>query len=412
MTLYAIDKKNKIRVFKVEVSAVSPSISKIAYVTTYTGLLDGNLIERDKTITSGKQNRSVEAQAQFEAESLTKEKVDEGYKSLDSLEARYQELYGFPPSSSSNLLDHIFFLFRELDIRHNTNSYWLPLPMLAEKYKDKKASIKFPCLVQPKLNGVRCIAVWNEKLGKVSLLSRGGQIYNVPHIEIELHKYISNNRDIQLDGELYKHGLSLQEIVGKVKVEDPTQYTRKLDLEYHVYDLAVDKLSQEDRISIIQTQVVTIGKPIIVVPTLSCYSHEQAKQLHDIYVGKGYEGLMIRDSKATYQFGFRDSCLIKMKEFIDEEFEILGCEVDPNKGIESFVFVLKNNIKADSASTFKARPTGTLEEKDIWRNNIAKFIGKKATVRYQERTLDGLPHQGNLRAEKTPILVEAIRDYE
>ena len=35
-------------------------------------------------------------------------------------------------------------------------------PMLAHKYADKQKHIKYPCFVQPKLDGVRCLA-YKEK---------------------------------------------------------------------------------------------------------------------------------------------------------------------------------------------------------------------------------------------------------
>lgn len=436
--LYCVDKVGKIRVFESEVSLAGNATPGTAYLNTYTGILGGNLTKRQKTINSGKQKRSVNAQAQFEEDSLVKEKLDEGYKSLASLEARYKQQFGVYPSPSGTLAYHIVWLFRKLNIRYNTNSYWLPLPMLAAKWKDEAYKIKYPVLVQPKLNGVRCIALLDKADNVVKLLSRGGQIFVVPQITSRLLFIFNKHPDVILDGEIYIHGMPLQDIVGRVKVEDVTQLNRKDCLEYHIYDLAVENTKQAQRLDFLESitafnnfgaikeiqTILSINRDgafdtydtIKYVEFVVCANADAVKKEHDLYVSQGYEGAIIRDPEATYQFGFRDKALIKMKEFLDEEFEIAGCEVDTNKGIESFVFILENNQRGNKVpgmmQTFKARPTGTLEQKEVWYKDIAKYVGKKATIRFQERTIDGLPHQAHVRHKDTPVLLEAIRDYE
>jgi ATP-dependent DNA ligase len=50
----------------------------------------------------------------------------------------------------------------------------LYLPMLAKSFKDYGHKIKFPCYVQPKLDGIRCIA-HKTQAGQIQLLSRKGK---------------------------------------------------------------------------------------------------------------------------------------------------------------------------------------------------------------------------------------------
>jgi DNA ligase-1 len=404
-TLYSLDKKGKIRVFKGEVGKVTNTLS---VVTTWTGLIDGQLTEKQLNITKGKQKRSIHEQAEFEFASLLNEKYNEGYKSEEHLLAKLGEPF---TNAGKHFIEDIY---KAIGITYNTNKDWLPLCMLADKWKDKKSKVKYPVLVQPKLNGVRCIALYKD--GKVLLLSRGGGYYIMPHIQSALLPFFISNPNIQLDGELYNHGMPLQKIVGICTLEDEAQFSRKLPIQYWIYDLAIEKVKQEERFKILSnfTNLCNIN-PIKVLVTIPTLSEKDVESLHNTCVEQGYEGAIVRDPNAYYQFGFRDSCLLKVKEFQDEEFEIVGCEIDPNKGIESFVFILKNNLISDVEGInlrFKARPTGTLEEKDIWRQNIDKYIGKKATIRFQERTEDGLPHQAHVRHKDSPLLIEAIRDYE
>lgn len=420
-TLYSIDKKGKIRVFKGEVGLVGPTLPNTAVVHTYSGLLNGELIHRLTHVVKGKQGRTINQQAQFDLDSLINEKIDEGYKSEDQLLARYELLSGTIPFLTKNDSKYILELFSKCKITYNTNAYWLPLPMLAEKWKQHKAKVTYPVLVQPKLNGVRCIALYQDQ--KVLLLSRGGQFYIMPQIQAALTPFFQSNPTVQLDGELYNHGMPLQEIVGRVKVEDPKQFDRKLCIEYWIYDLADDRNIQFSRIT---RKQIWFGDSLDFIKinsikslvTKNAINEQEVQNFHNQFVSEGYEGAIVRDPNAFYQFGFRDQCLLKVKEFLDEEFEIIGYEVDPNKGIESFVFILDNNQVTNNGDgtktikTFKARPTGTLEEKDIWRQNISKYIGQKATVRFQERTKDKLPHQAHVRSKNTIMLMEAIRNYE
>lgn len=406
-SLFSIDKKQKIRLFKIEIIEDQLQF----FIHTYTGLVDGELQHRSKLVAKSKQGRSLAVEAQFVVNSAIQSKLNEGYKTVEQLKLKiasdsdiHQQLTVLSLNQQAKLL------FKELKIKFNTSENWLPLPMLAEKYTDYKDKIKFPCYAQRKYNGVRCLAYWDGT--KLTLCSRGGQIYLVPYIQSVLTAFfISNNitTTVILDGELYNHTLPLQVIAGLAKLEDdPTD--RKHVLEYHVYDSAEVNSSQSERLNTIQRIVNLINNPKIkLVETVMINNHDEVKTLHDRVVAEGYEGLILRNASGLYQFSFRDTSLIKVKEFLDEEFEIIGCNIDRNIGIESFVFTLKNN-KDDQ--TFEAQPTGTFEQRQLFLTNIHKYIGKKATVRYQERTVGNLPHQAKVRAEKTDCLVEAIRDYE
>lgn len=409
--LYAVDKKGKVRVFKGLVFEQMDSNGEIYVISTDTGLLGKQLINHKDVVTKGKQKRSVKEQAEFEFASKIKEKTDEGYKSFQQLIQRFQdtEVKDFELWSQIEPQEDVMtinYLYTTLNIKYNTNSLWLPLPMLAEKWKDKKKSVKYPRIVQPKLNGVRCIAVWDEGLQQVILLSRGGQVYQMPHIARQLKPLLQAFPKVQLDGELYLHGMPLQNIYGIVGLEDIDQFDRKECLEYHIYDLAVERMNQATRHTVLSAYNIP-APSIHIVKTVTAIGEIAVKAWHDQFVADGYEGAIVRDPEAFYQFGFRDSCLLKMKEFLDEEFEIVGCSLDEN--IESFTFKLKNNI---DDQLFDARPTGTLKDKAEWQRHIDSYIGQKATIRFQERTQGGLPHQAHVRHKDTPLLMEAIRPTE
>jgi DNA ligase-1 len=126
-------------------------------------------------------------------------------------------------------------------------------------------------------------------------------------------------------------------------------------------------------------------------------SFKEIKKLHDQWVKEGFEGLVARKPTSTYQFGKRGSDMIKVKEYMEQEFEI----VDYKDGLrdEDFCFILQT----DDGKLFSAKPTGTREDKDNYLKDIDNIIGKKGTVKFFEWSKDGVPQQ--------PVF-QTVRDYE
>jgi len=404
-SLYSLDKKGKIRVFSLH---VTPNDIGEYVIISASGLLEGKTTTTTTRITQGKAGRNIEEQTKLVADSIYNDKKLEGYKSVNTLKERAIAL-GIDLEENSN--DFKLLLksyFKTLGITYNTTPSWLPLPMLASKWKDIKKKVVYPVAVQPKLNGVRCLAQYNTETSEVILSSRGGITYNIFHIKKQLEDYFAINQNLILDGELYIHGKPLQVISGEVRKEKDCSP----DIEFHVYDVLDTKASQGQRLNdlrihtlVLKTQFkATHIKP---VGHYMADDESEVKLYHDDYVSQGYEGAIIRQLEGKYEVSFRSNNLIKVKEFEDEEFELIGCTIDPNKTVaNSFVFILKNNI---DDQIFSARPSGTAKQKETWYQN-RDWIGKKATVRFQERSTGGLPIQGHVRDTDSDCLI--IRDYE
>lgn len=391
-TLYSLDKKGKVRIFNIRVQqAVNENIDQSIWgIFSETGLIHGKQTTKVKEVTKGKNiGRANETtpyeQAVSEAKSKYNDKLDEGYKSNDMCIIKYQ--YDFQMCVDTML------------IKANTNADWNELPMLAEPIKKVK-NIAFPIFMQPKLNGVRCICKLDDN-EEIIFLSRGGKYYIMPHIKAHLKNYFRDFPYHVLDGELFTKGEPLGKIAGACRRESEDKDISWV--EYHVYDMAVPNISQKGRHDKLETLFPysqTEEDPIQLVQTVVAHDREQIKKFHDVWVSEGYEGAIGRDPDSPYLFGFRDKRLIKVKEFIDEEFQLIGCKVTEGKSIgDSFVFTLSNNT---NNLVFHARPRGTREQKEEWYSN-RDWLSKDATVRYQERTEDGLPHQAH---------VVVIRDYE
>lgn len=426
--LYSLDSRGKVRVFECEVNnGIFPSneapFEGVGHdhpmIITRTGLLNGKLIEKKEIVSTGRQGRSIIEQAEFQAKSLWNEKLDEGYKGLTHIEKIYREM------SNPYELDIEFIkdAVREFPNLFNINLNGDELPMLAHKFKDIK-NPEFPYYAQPKLNGVRCLVKVDEyaSVGKgepfplVKMCSRGGQYYQIEHLKVILGELfnqiqkVGTNEKFILDGEIYKHGIPLQDISGAARKEDNSMFASNNWLEYHIYDMVnLDHLeyTQINRLEALTTIRKLLGENAYIKFILAdiVFNKEDIKRLHDNYILQGYEGLILREPKAKYEFNQRSKNLLKVKQYEDAEFIIKGSAMQTSEP-ESFVFILGNDINNE---IFKARPTGTLKQKEEWHHNIENYIGKKATVRFFERSKDGLPLQACVQSKLTPILIEHIR---
>lgn len=421
--LYTLDSKGKIRVFECEVNneAYDNRESDNILIYTRTGLLNGKLIQKTESVSNGKQNRSPLEQAEFQAKSLWNEKLDEGYKGLTHIEAIYRQMSNPYELDTEFIKDAI----KEFPNLFNTNLNGDELPMLAHKFKDIKET-NFPYYAQPKLNGVRCLVKYEgwTKDGTtlptphIKLCSRGGKYYHIPHLEhnlailFETFKTLNiNPKSIILDGEIYKHGIPLQDISGAARKEDNSMFASNNWLEYHIYDMInLEHLEypQFGRIGALQSLAKIFDSSMIkFVETTAVGSLSGVKSVHDRYISEGYEGLILREMDGKYEFNTRSKNLLKVKEYKDAEFKILDWTCNSNKELgESFCFILKNDI---NDLTFEARPTGTVAMKERWAKNTSSWINKKATVRYFERSKDGLPLQGCVRHQDTQCLIEHLR---
>tara|TARA_R110002073_G_scaffold278798_1_gene442566 strand:+ start:232 stop:1233 length:1002 start_codon:yes stop_codon:yes gene_type:complete len=259
------------------------------------------------------------------------------------------------------------------------------LPMLANKWEDRKKYISEPFYVQPKLDGVRLL------VSKDGGISRTGKI--VPGTEI-LGKGLKKGQYV--DGEAFDSKLSFEELTSTFKT-DP------LKLKFHVFDyfdLRTPRLASmtfEDRWGVITTNPVNPHYEF--VKTTLVEKKEDLPLVHKYHVEEGHEGTMIRDRHSVYEVGQRSNYLLKHKDFQTEEYEIIGAKTGHGRDADAVIWVCKNT----TGQQFTVRPEGTITRREEEYKNYKKFVGKMLTVRFQNLTASNVP--------RFPIGV-AIRDYE
>lgn len=250
-------------------------------------------------------------------------------------------------------------------------------PMLAHKYP--KYQLALPYYVQPKLDGVRCIAsdrgLWSRK---------NTAITSVPHINKSVLQLLDENLDIAyLDGELYLHGWTLPKISGLARLKLPSEDS--LRLEYHIFDYVPNEnyatMPWFQRLERLEKLRKNLPEWIKIVRTDKCEEQEDVDFLHERYCKLGYEGTMHRRGMSAYVHK-RTSSLLKRKDFHDEEAKIVS--VDQGNG--TWRGAIKTVGLVDSKGIgFSAGVRGDLPQMEqLWAKR-ERLIGETCTFRYLYR---------------------------
>lgn len=347
-------------------------------------------------ITKGKAGRTHKEQLELQFKSEFKKYLDKGYKEINKdpelcLEAELLAILG--------------------DVKRDQNGF--SKHMLA-KSSDKvsQATIdKVPYwYASRKIDGVRAALYWKD--GEIHTASRGGGDYDCAMMQFienkELQDFFKVHPDFVLDGEIYKHGWSLQKLSGEARRCETLNGSDFL--EFYLYDIMYPEVNFETRlklISIVEKSLNLGFNPnkewksgelrIQIVPHEKVSGYKEIDALHDKYVEEGWEGVVIRDPSKEYGFGKRTNAMLKVKKYQEDEFMITGMQEGLREEDMCFTCVTKDGIE------FAAKPWGTRELKQQYRKDMESLIGKMATVKYFYLSDEGCPLQPS---------VKCIRDYE
>jgi len=252
----------------------------------------------------------------------------------------------------------------------------LPLPMLAEKFKDRGHKITWPAYVQRKYNGQRML--FDGWVG----WSRGGK-YIIP----EVIQHLKNGTTLNyiLDGELIlPNNLLLQETMKASK-----KYTKGLSdqLLYIVYDIVIPNEPFSKRLEILKKLMPTMPANVKLAETYLVHDVSEVATYQKQFTAAGYEGTMIRDDSGGYEIGHRSNQLQKLKDFVDAEFKIVGVNEGSGRFAGAAIFSCDNGY----GQLFDCVPEGTMEYKRDLFNTRDSLIGQWLTVRYQELSKDKVP---------------------
>lgn len=200
-------------------------------------------------------------------------------------------------------------------------------PMLAHHYRDHKKRFKYPCHVQRKYNGHRCLAF------NGTLQTRGEHVW--PECMLaEVRQSVWKNAwpNVLFDGELYRHGWSLQQIQSAVKRGTPVAETS--EIVFVIFDVVYwddIRASFADRWERLCSTPAQWGPHVVLAETLQVASEHEAAAHKLRWVNEGYEGLMFRRSDAPYSFveysgnkENRSTDLLKWRDRLDAVYPVIG----------------------------------------------------------------------------------------
>jgi DNA ligase-1 len=214
--------------------------------------------------------------------------------------------------------------------------------MLAHDGANHEKKITGTKLLEPKLDGVRCITIVDYDARTVTMYSRNGKVLeNFSHITDALTANIDSfERSFVLDGEIIS--TSFQELMKQVHRKDNVKANDAVLMLFDIIPLSEFQtgksvMGQRRRSKLLGTmkgifdRVGNIGVIPQVEVDLDGYVGElQFKEFNQKAIDEGYEGIMIKDVDAKYECK-RSVSWLKMKPFIEVSLAIVDIEEGTGK---------------------------------------------------------------------------------
>jgi len=283
-------------------------------------------------------------------------------------------------------------------------------PMLAKNYNDyplTQKDFENGVSIQPKLDGIRCIAKID------GLWSRQGKpIVSCPHIFEALKPVLEKYPTLVLDGELYNHELKhdFNQIISLARQSKPTKEDlekSKEKVQYHIYDNCFpgDDTDFVNRIAAANHFLRLNPSPYLKTVTTHTFINFKEDLRYDTlsvdkfytkFVEQGYEGQIVR-LNTPYE-NKRTKNLLKRKEFLDEEFEIVEIEegIGNRSGMAGAV-----KYKLHNGTTFRSGIKGGFDFYKKLFLEAKEYVGGQGKVRFFNWTPDGIP--------RFPVTVDILK---
>lgn len=335
-TLYTKDAKDVVRVWSI---AVVDGQIQMTF-----GQLHGTMQIKTEEVDEGKQGRSLEDQIRLRVSSRISKQIDKGY-TADIMKA----------NNMSNALG-----YRK--------------PMLAKQRKDVPTINYAYAYCQHKYDGHRCVITKHE--GKIIAYTRNGKhLTTIDHITNELHNRLGEGQT--MDGELYCHGHSLQQITSWAKKkQDDT-----LRLMYYCYDMIAESPFFE-RLEM-ATHICKDVRNTIIVPTRRVFMWYDALAFYNESIKGGYEGTILRWGRIGYE-SKRTKHVVKLKGKVDDEFRVY--DIQPSADGWGIL-----HCETNDGELFTVSAPGTIKQKEYYLKNKHLYMGRYITVEYANLTKDRIP---------------------
>ncbi len=255
--------------------------------------------------------------------------------------------------------------------------------MLASPLDEAKlAKWPRPYIVQPKLDGERCRAVFGPE--GLTLLTSHGRVVNdmVPHL-VEALAASPLAALGEIDGELYTHGLDfqvVQSIVGRSKNIHPEHHK----IGFHVFDV-VSGHAQEGRLQRLAHVARDLPEGLALVPWREARNMAEISAVAGDWLAEGYEGVILRRSDALYERK-RVSTLMKFKPGREDEYEVIGAVEEQDQSGRPKGRLGALLARGDDGAQFSVGTGFTIPQREEMWAEKSKLPGRKVRIRFQELT--------------------------
>jgi hypothetical protein len=368
--------------WRIEVQPQEGGENSGVILRTEHGVRGGKKTVHERCVTEGKQGRSVMEQALREAGSRHRLKMEKDLYSPSVV------VVGSPITKTRGTLR----------------------PMLAQTFSaDTTTTMVFPCVVQPKYDGIRARCVLDgedmggrggrgggeEKEEEPRFFSRAGVPIGAGEAGMRVlgdavRAWMRAHPGVVLDGELYSPELPFEELSGLFRRKAIPVLPASVG--YYVFDvLTHGGMPYRARRALLEGPEGLYASsrfPLCAVPTWEAENVHDAVTIHDRLVTTEHmEGIMLRDPESVYRMGKRSSGLQKFKTFQDDEFEIVGFREAEGEDRGTVLW----ECRTTTGKCFSVRPRGTREARAAMLQSAPSMIGKPLTVLFQEMSRDGVP---------------------
>jgi ATP-dependent DNA ligase len=269
---------------------------------------------------------------------------------------------------------------------------------LANTYKQEKKYKPKTWLASHKLDGLRCYYVYKRRpefpdhVKSGRLYTRNGhEIIGFPDIVDECRALCIANKLNAIDGELYSHVIDFEEIQSIVITKKEIDETEKQSVQLNVF--ACDRDSFKNARDMVDFLSTMKNSQYLYFLNYDEVDNDYVKiiELHDLYVSRGYEGIMLRDPDEVHYNYKRSDILLKYKNFIEADFEI----VEVQYGTEGKVLNRVNRFEIkgtyDGYNITAGVGSGLNDKKRAYYEILDKkgeLVGQLVEIKFQNLTDD------------------------